>query len=150
MTDIPAMAFRRLAPEELELAVNLVQADNADDSESESFGHERITTPPPETAWGLFIKGSLAGSAWIALKSASGEAEVTALILLRGWRKLGLAAFMLQELAKEAHQLGAARLVVSLNRGGAAIGAALTDAGFKGPDILSEGYPLGIWSKPCA
>lgn len=141
------LVFRRLnGGDEEELALALAESVLVGAPAGETFGLIDGKPPPGSgEAWGLFIRGGLAGAAWLATPP-SGPALASALVLPRGrWGK-GLAAFMLERLADAAAERGR-DLAVSLLTGDAALGEALTSAGFSGPDPESGTFPLGGWLR---
>ena len=144
MPNEPDLDFRLLKPDELELAEALASPGVPDDADAEAFGVPAGgTTSLAGTPWGLFVRGALSGVAWLNAP-AGGSAEIVALYLPRGNWKIGLAAWMLEELARIA-SISCSETVVNLKTGGAALGDALETAGFIGPDPEDEGYPVGKW-----
>lgn len=148
MTDVPSLEFRKLAVVDAELAVELAAAEPPDDPETESFGLSRLGQPLAGEGWGLWIKGSLSGAAWLTTNTPD-SGEILALVLARGWRRVGLTAWMLDGLVAAAAAAGCVRVTAKVDRGGRNLGAELVEAGFTGPDDVAENYPIGDWSKPC-
>ncbi len=147
MSATPKLTFRRLEDPERELAGELAaSAAGWNVPYVERFGRLDGRTPPAGEPWGLFIKGSLCGLAWF-VPPVGGGAEVAALLVAKNWWRTGLAAWMLEELAKAAGQAGAGEIVVRLAGDGAAAGEILVDAGFSGPDPEDETYPDGEWRR---
>ena len=144
----PSLSFRKLAPEETELALSLAASVNADDPYSESFGVSDPMPVPGGDAWGLWIGGGLSGAAWLSA-APGGPAEVTALALARSWLRLELAAWMLGELVGAAAAAGCSEVTLTVRKGGSALAGVLLDAGFSGPDVSDGGAPLGKWSRKC-
>ena len=149
MPDTPALSFHGLGEADIELALSLAAAENTADADSESFGIDGIVSPPPGEGWGLWMAGVLAGAAWLRRAPGAEAAEVTALVLARGWRRLGLAAWMLGELARAAAGDGCREVVADIRAGGAGLAAVLSEAGFAGPDPGESGMISGKWSRKC-
>lgn len=150
MSSAPDLVFRKLDENEKELSEGLAgSAAGVDDPRSEVWGIGRDGIPPESgDAWGLFVRDTLAGVAWLT-PVEGGCVEIAALALPRGRWGMGLPVWVAGEAAKAAGRAGARELVVRLSGGGMPLGEMLEDAGFLGPDIESEGYPAGEWRKPC-
>lgn len=149
MSDTPSMQFRKLEPDEIELAVNLAGSVDSEDPEAESFGGEHFAAPLSGEGWGLWMAGVLSGVALLAIPPGGGIGEVKSLILLRGWRRLGLAEWMLEELSSAAARAGCNGINVQVKSGGTVLGSILDNAGFIGPSAAEPDYPIGRWSKLC-
>lgn len=144
MTGNPNFCVKRLEKEDLELAVALAASMcDLEHPRCEAWGIAPGRPPEnAEAAWGLFIQGGLAGAAWTFTKQ--GATVVSAMVLPRGRWGMGLVGFMLDRIAEET---GARELHIRLASGGHALGESLEDAGFAGPDILDENYPVGEWKR---
>lgn len=147
MSASPDLEFRRLTDEELPLAAALADSVGAaDDPRREAWGLTAI--PPPAQgggAWGVFVRGSLAGAAWVDA-SAADVLEIAALALPRSRWGLGLAAWMAREIAREVPD-GCREILIRLDGGPPSLGEELEDAGFAGPGVDEEGYPKGEWRR---
>ncbi len=146
MTATQKLLFRRLDETEKELAGEfLAAAAGWTGPKAERFGLAAGGSPAGE-AWGLFIRESLCGLAWLA-SPTGGAAEVTGLVVARNWWRAGLAGWMLEELTRAASLAGAADLLVRVAGDGGATGEILADAGFSGPDPEDETFPDGEWRR---
>lgn len=140
------LEFKPLESEDLPLAFAVAGNERPDDPDSESFGLDQS----PEAlrhcrAWGLWIKGTLSGAVWVE-DSAPGAARVRALALGRGWRCMGLFAWMLSELAAGLRAEGVREIRADISGGGYRLGEGLAEAGFVGPDTEIDSYPAGTWT----
>lgn len=144
MTATPYSTVKRLEKEELELALALTaSAGGFDDPKCEAWG----ITPgrPPakvDAVWGLFIQDSLAGAAWTF--SQSNKTVVTSMFIPKGRWGSGMLGVFLDGIAE---QTASREIRIKLATGGPALGEALQDAGFAGPDIGAENYPVGEWIR---
>ena len=146
MSDTLHLSFGALPAAELELAQSIAKSENRRDPESESFGLDfAVAAPGSFRVWGLWIRGALAGAVWVLPVPGSGSAEVRALALARGWRRLGLATWMLVRLGALLEAEGIGELRVTLTGGGTAVGRELDAAGFRGPGAETPAYPVGEW-----
>ncbi|MDR3211105.1 MAG: hypothetical protein LBU79_04225 [Planctomycetota bacterium] len=143
------LTFQKLPPGDLELVLSLAGAENPEDAASESFGLGRITSLSTDSCRGLYLVGALSGAAWLEVSAAQATAHVPALLLARGWRRHGLAAWMLGELAGEAARLGCQQIEIELEGGGEALARLLDEAGFKGPNSTETDFPRGLWRRAC-
>ena len=145
MTASPGLVFRRLAEEDMPLAVSLTASMTGQgDPKCEAWGVDGEELPDDAgEAWGIFEQDILAGAAWLK-RADDGALELNVFALPRRRWGMGLALWMIDNIVRnEAHK--ALELRIHLDSGGPALGEMLEDAGFTGPDIEDEGYPKGDW-----
>ncbi|MDR1611823.1 MAG: hypothetical protein LBT97_03455 [Planctomycetota bacterium] len=141
----PFLEFKPLAPGDLPLATAIAENERRDDPDGESFGLDRLPgAHDRRRVWGLWIKGALSGAVWVE-SARPDSVRVPALALGRGWRDMGLVAWMLSDLAETLRAEGVRHIRVDLAGGGRRLGEGLTRAGFVGPDEALESYPAGSW-----
>lgn len=148
MSVTPELLFRRLGEDEIDLALGLAASVvPLDEPLCEAWGIGPDGTPlPGAEVWGLFMRGTLAGAAWLSAVHF-GTVEIMSLALPRGRWGMGLVVWMAGEAAREAASGGAEELLVRLVNGGSKLGELLEDSGFSGPNIESEDYPRGEWRR---
>lgn len=142
------LAFRELAADEWDLAAGLAASSLApEEEESESFGLGPEGPPaPPVRAWGLFMRGGLAAALW--LRPPAGESqEIAGVAIPRRRRRMGLFVWMAGELSRSLAGAGIRELRVTLTEGAPAVGEALAEAFFEGPDPEDGNYPAGEWRR---
>lgn len=138
---------QRLEKEDLELAVALAASMcDLHDPRCEAWGLAPGSPPAKvDSVWGLFVNDSLTGSAWTFAQPSG--VVISALVLPRGQWGMGLVGFMVDAIATATN---AGELHVCVAAGGHGLGEALEGAGFVGPDLLDEKYPVGDWKRPVA
>lgn len=138
---------QRLEKEDLELAVALAASMcDLHDPRCEAWGLAPGCPPAQvDSVWGLFVNDSLTGSAWTCAQPNG--VVISELVLPRGQWGMGLVGFMADAIATE---INAGALHVCVAAGGHGLGEALESAGFVGPDLLDEMYPIGDWMRPIA
>lgn len=142
------LSWRRLEGRDLELAGELARQWDRDDPEEEAFGAAPPMPGPEIQVWGLWIRGGLSGVAWLRIAGAS--ATVVTLVLARGWRRMGLLPWMLEQLAAAARANGAREMGFVVASGSERLGRECELAGFHGPDAAAAEYPVGEWRKKWA
>lgn len=148
MSTMPDLVFRRLEDVEREFALALgVTSHNPESPRNESFGLTPDGPPAGEgEVWGLFLRGALSAAVWLEAPRG-GAMRIRAAAIPKGNWHMGLLEWMLGEIAKEYRASGVGELVVRIDQGGPAVGEALSDANFTGPDPESDDYPKGEWRR---
>lgn len=151
MTAIPDMEFRRLEGDDVELAVALAASlADIEDERREGWGlGKNGSIPLGCEAWGVLIRGGLAGALWLA-PAVGGVVEVKTLVLPRGRWGMGLVQWLLERTVEPVKNSGAKALTVTLASGSGALGEMLEEAGFTGPGLDEETYPVGKWMRQLA
>ncbi len=140
----------RLVPEnELEVASALSpsETDRAD-PRCECFG---VLPNPPLSAgdkiWGIYNHGTLTAVICLMPKPEDRIVQVKAIAMPRGRWGMGLSTWMLEEAYKIVKRGKFDEMRITLESGSPAIGEAIMDAEFKGPDLEDETFPAGEWVR---
>ena len=142
MSGRPDLEFRQLDDSERELAFELAAVGAPDVAGTESFWTEDGGGfAPPGNVWGLFIRDSLTGAAWL-LAPPGGQVVVTALALPRKRWGMGLATWILRQFATMHPDR---EIRVEIASASPRLGEALLEAGFNGPDPEANTFPTGTW-----
>lgn len=141
------LVFRPLESGELPLVDGLLANADVADPKSECWGVQPGVMPANAgQAWGIFLRGALAGAAWLR-PPQNGEAEIAAMLLPRGRWSMGLIVWAAEHLAKEAKRQGAVSLAVNLSVCGEHLADEMEFAQFEAPDPITEDHPCGKWTR---
>ncbi|MCC8164584.1 MAG: GNAT family N-acetyltransferase [Planctomycetes bacterium] len=136
----------RLVPEgELEVAASLLPSEtDRTDPRSECFGDlPKAPLSTGEKIWGIDNHGTLTGVIYLLPQPEEKVVHVKAIALPRGRWGMGLATWMLEEAYKIVKRGKFDEMRITLESGTPAIGEAIMDAEFKGPDLTEETFPVG-------
>ncbi len=148
MSMIDDLDFRPLESGEMPLVDGLLAGADVEDAKSECWGVRPGKAPDaPGAAWGVFLRGTLAGAAWLRAPRG-GEAEIAGVVLPRRRWGMGLLVFIAGRFAEEAKRLGARALVANVPACGRHLADELEFALFAPPETEDENDFSGVWKRP--
>ncbi len=147
MSTTPHMEFRLLEGPDLEHAVAIAASlAGVEDPAREGWGLGASGGAPLNCeAYGIVIRGAVAGVLWILRHQ--GIAEAKALALPRGRWGLGFVSALAAHVSAVLESQGMKGLFINLTEGSERLGELLEEAGFHGPQLADPGYPKGRWIR---
>ncbi|MCC8109793.1 MAG: hypothetical protein LIQ30_12285 [Planctomycetes bacterium] len=147
--DINDLVLRLLPENELEMAASLLPSEtDRTDPRCECFGDlPKAPLSSGDKIWGIYNHGTLTGVIYLQPNAEEKLVHVRVIALPRGRWGMGLSTWMLEEAYKIVKRGKFDEMRITLETGTLAVGEAIMDAGFKGPDLEEETFPIGEWTR---